>query len=91
MAGGRDGDGMTQSLRHPLQYRMHHQLPSGGSEWLITHGFKSDAAPAPVMFDKYANRYSFTKFFPYAGLSGWHWVVYHNVAFGPVPEDAGTE
>lgn len=61
-----------------LVYHGAGRWPAEGPEWYLVHdqsaGFRPalDVRPAPGL------RYRLAGFFPYAGLSGWHWAVYRN-------------
>jgi hypothetical protein len=49
-----------------------------GAEWRILHRGEDEVAPQPVVMDKSGNRYKLVREYPYAGLSGFRWYLYHN-------------
>src|SRR4029077_7073258 len=49
-----------------------------GAEWLILHRFDLREQPERVT-DTYGNRYQLVNIYRYSDLSGWNWLLYHNV------------
>jgi hypothetical protein len=58
-------------------------LNGQGAEWLILHGFGLTKRPARVT-DDYGNAYRLVKIYRYSDLSGWNWLLYHNLNRPPV-------
>lgn len=54
--------------------------PAGGSEWFLIHSQSPGHVP-PVAIVAHGARYRLVKDYPFAGLSGWHWYVYHNTDY----------
>lgn len=52
--------------------------PIEGPEWFILHNFDQNFAPPPSEKDPQGNTYTLVRAFPYAGLSGFNWALYHN-------------
>jgi hypothetical protein len=58
-----------------------------GAEWLILHRFDLREQPERVT-DTYGNRYRLVTIYRYSDLSGWNWLLYHNLNRPPVaPHD----
>lgn len=51
--------------------------PSGGSEWFLIHNQSQSYTPPPLIVAR-GSRYNLVMEYPFAGLSGWRWFVYHN-------------
>jgi hypothetical protein len=52
--------------------------PPGGPEWVLV----DSQAPASIRVPRGSGeRYQLRRTFPFAGLSGWPWLLYHNTAF----------
>jgi hypothetical protein len=49
--------------------------------WLVMHDFRLEP-PRKDLIEVFGHIYGLVRVFPYAGLSGWTWLVYHEV---PVP------
>jgi hypothetical protein len=49
-----------------------------GAEWLILHRFDLTEQPAR-MTDHFGNNYQLMTTYRYSDLSGWNWLLYHNV------------
>jgi hypothetical protein len=49
-----------------------------GAEWLIFHRFDLREQPARVT-DVYGNNYKLVSIYRYSDLSGWNWLLYHNL------------
>ncbi len=78
-------------FRHPLMFRYllpqanlrgktldhvkHENIPTGGTEWLLTHSLDVDWVP-PVTREVRGIVYNRQAFYPYAGLSGWGLALY---------------
>jgi hypothetical protein len=54
-----------------------------GAEWLILHRFDLTEQPERVT-DIYGNKYKLVKIYRYSDLSGWNWLLYHNLNRPPV-------
>jgi hypothetical protein len=54
-----------------------------GAEWLIFHRFDLTKQPEQVI-DTYGNRYQLVKIYRYSDLSGWNWLLYHNLNRPPI-------
>ncbi len=56
-----------------------------GAEWLILHRFELTSPPDRVT-DVYRNTYQLVRIYRYSDLSGWNWLLYHNLnrPLGPV-------
>jgi hypothetical protein len=52
--------------------------PPEGPEWVLMHNFDQHFSPLPAIKDDRGNTYQFARMFPYAGLSGFNWALYHN-------------
>jgi hypothetical protein len=52
--------------------------PPEGPEWVVLHNFDQHFSPASGIKDDHGNTYEFVRVFPYAGLSGFNWALYHN-------------
>jgi hypothetical protein len=49
-----------------------------GAEWLILHRFDLTEQPERVT-DIYGNKYKLVSIYRYSDLSGWNWLLYHNL------------
>jgi hypothetical protein len=56
---------------------------SPGAEWLILHRFDLREQPERVT-DIYGNNYKLVTIYRYSDLSGWNWLLYHNLNRLPV-------
>jgi hypothetical protein len=54
-----------------------------GAEWLILHRFDLTEQPERVT-DIYGNNYKLVSIYRYSDLSGWNWLLYHNLNRPPV-------
>jgi len=54
-----------------------------GAEWLILHRFDLREQPERVT-DRFGNNYQLTTIYRYSDLSGWNWLLYHNLNRSPV-------
>lgn len=54
-----------------------------GAEWLILHRFDLREQPARVT-DIYGNNYNLVSIYRYSDLSGWNWLLYHNLNRPPL-------
>jgi hypothetical protein len=54
-----------------------------GAEWLIFHRFDLPKQPERVT-DIYGNNYKLVSIYRYSDLSGWNWLLYHNLNRPPV-------
>jgi hypothetical protein len=55
-----------------------------GAEWLILHRFDLREQPERVT-DTYGNRYRLVTIYRYSDLSGWNWLLYHNLNRSAAP------
>jgi hypothetical protein len=55
--------------------------PPGGPEWFVRHSLATRYEPETSYSDPWGNDYTLAHVYPYAGLSGWNWAVYHNVRY----------
>ena len=53
-------------------------LNESGADWLILHRFELTKPPDRVT-DIYGNNYKLVSIYRYADLSGWNWLLYHNL------------
>ena len=54
-----------------------------GAEWLIFHRFDLTEQPERVT-DHFGNNYQLITIYRYSDLSGWNWLLYHNLNRLPV-------
>jgi len=54
-----------------------------GAEWLIFHRFDLSEQPEPLT-EIYGNNYKLVSIYRYSDLSGWNWLLYHNLNRPPV-------
>ena len=59
-------------------------LNDKGAEWLILHRFDLTERPDRVT-DVYGNLYQLVRIYRYSDISGWNWLLYHNLNRPPVP------
>lgn len=52
--------------------------PPEGPEWIVFHAFTQQYSPDKFVKDDQGHTYELARIFPYAGLSGFHWALYHN-------------
>lgn len=52
--------------------------PVAGPEWVILHDWRHDFSPPRTFPDQAGNIYVKIDEYHYAGLSGFHWAIYHN-------------
>jgi len=50
-------------------------------EWFLLHGFFTDRRLAPVALSDDGRSYGLIEVYPYAGLSGWTWMLYRRGSF----------
>ena len=62
-------------------------LKEGGADWLILHRFELTRPPDRVT-DVYRNTYQLVRIYRYSDLSGWNWLLYHNLNRPLVPVQA---
>ncbi|MFO1044966.1 MAG: hypothetical protein U0941_24595 [Planctomycetaceae bacterium] len=62
----------------PMTYFKNGQWPATGPEWVILHTFDRERIAQPSIQDGGGNTYHMIRDYPYAGLSGWRWVLYRN-------------
>jgi hypothetical protein len=65
-------------LRKDMVYFPLAGWPKKGPEWVLRHSLETDYRAPDTTTDRHGNTYRLVRQFPYAGLSGWHWAVYHN-------------
>lgn len=53
------------------------QRPAARPEWAITHSRAIEHEPPRQLVDRDGASYVLARRFPYAGVSGWQWFVYH--------------
>jgi len=61
--------------------------PAARPEWLITHSRQVDHVPPRQLVDREGAAYVLARRFPYAGVSGWQWFVYHRAGKVGEPTD----
>jgi len=68
-----------------MRYTNGPTLKEGGADWLILHRFELTRPPDRVT-DVYRNTYQLVRIYRYSDLSGWNWLLYHNLnrPLGPV-------
>jgi hypothetical protein len=66
-----------------LQYVDQATLNESGADWLILHRFEL-AGPPDRVTDVYRNTYQLVRIYRYSDLSGWNWLLYHNLNRPPV-------
>jgi hypothetical protein len=64
--------------RDRVVYVEYGQWPPEGPEWIVFHHVEQNFKPAETAKDDRGNTYKLTRVFPFAGLSGFHWALYHN-------------
>jgi hypothetical protein len=65
-------------------------LNEQGADWLILHSFDQRKGPPRVTDDR-GHTYQFVRIFPYSDLSGWNWLLYHNVDRPPLAQNASSQ
>jgi hypothetical protein len=66
-----------------IRYANGATLNEKGAEWLILHRFDLTERPDRVT-DVYGNAYQLVRIYRYSDLSGWNWLLYHNLDRPPV-------
>jgi len=61
-----------------MRYASRATLNESGPDWLILHRFELTKPPDRVT-DIYGNNYKLVSIYRYADLSGWNWLLYHNL------------
>jgi hypothetical protein len=61
-----------------IRYANGAALNEYGTDWLILHRFELSERPDQVT-DVYRNTYQLVKIYRYSDLSGWNWLLYHNL------------
>jgi hypothetical protein len=61
-----------------IRYANEATLNHGGAEWFILHRFDLTKQPENVT-DIYGNTYKLARIYRYSDLSGWNWLLYHNL------------
>lgn len=61
-----------------LRYANRATLNESGPDWLIVHRFELTRWPDRLT-DDYGNSYQLMNIYRYSDLSGWNWLLYHNV------------
>jgi hypothetical protein len=67
-----------------MRYANGATLNASGADWLILHRFELTERPDQVT-DIYGNNYQLVSIYRYSDLSGWNWLLYHNLNRSPVP------
>jgi hypothetical protein len=52
--------------------------PPRGPEWFVSHASTQQYVPDRYVTDDQGHIYELARVFPFAGLSGFHWALYHN-------------
>ena len=66
-----------------IAYVPHERWTRDTPEWLLRHDFSTTTTAAPLVMTTTGRRYALVAVYPYAGLSGWSWLVYRAVATPP--------
>jgi hypothetical protein len=66
-----------------IRYANRATLDGGGADWLILHRFEHARWPDRVT-DVHGNTYQLLRIYRYSDLSGWNWLLYHNLNRPPV-------
>ena len=66
-----------------IRYANETTLNERGADWLILHRFDLAERPERVT-DEYGNTYQLERIYRYSDLSGWNWLLYHNLNRPPV-------
>jgi len=66
-----------------MRYTNGPTLKEGGADWLILHRFELTRPPDRVT-DVYRNTYQLVRIYRYSDLSGWNWLLYHNLNRPPL-------
>lgn len=53
--------------------------PAEGPEWFVAHRAENPEQVAAQVADRFGNSYRLEAAYPFAGLSGFHWALYHNL------------
>jgi len=53
-------------------------------EWFIAHRFEIPSGSYSGYRDQFGNRYRLVAVYQYSDLSGWHWLIYHNIDRPPI-------
>jgi hypothetical protein len=61
-----------------MRYASGATLNESGPDWLILHRFDLTKQPEKVT-DIYGNNYKLVSIYRYSDLSGWNWLLYHNL------------
>jgi hypothetical protein len=56
--------------------------PPEGPQWMILQRQDREPNRPPAFMDDRGNRYVIVREFPYAGLSGYRWLLYRNLQAG---------
>jgi hypothetical protein len=67
-----------------IRYTNRATLNDRGADWLILHRFDLTTRPERVT-DVYGNNYQLVRIYRYSDLSGWNWLLYHNLNRPLVP------
>jgi hypothetical protein len=62
-----------------LFYYSVNSRPPEGTQWMILHRQDKEADPPRAFMDEHRNRYALVRDYPYAGLSGYRWLLYRNL------------
>jgi hypothetical protein len=66
-----------------IRYANGATLNHSGADWLILHRFDLKNRPQRVT-DSYGNDYELVRIYRYSDLSGWNWLLYHNLNRPPL-------
>jgi hypothetical protein len=66
-----------------IRYANGATLKESGADWLILHRFEL-TTPLDRVTDVYRNTYQLVRIYRYSDLSGWNWLLYHNLNRPPV-------
>lgn len=61
-----------------IAYYEQGKWPPQGPEWVLFHSFAQPYRPEKSLQDDRGHTFELARVFPYAGLSGFHWGLYHN-------------
>lgn len=70
-------------LPQKIMYYRQGRLPPWGTPWRLLHRIDDDSELPEHVTDDRGNSYVKERVYPYAGLSGWTWIVYRNVQLTP--------
>ncbi len=71
---------LTSPLPQELVYYPQAKRPRQGTQWLLTHAWEGDPAPAPLIQDQHSNIYELANSYPASYLAGFRLHVYRQSA-----------